>query len=315
MRSKNVVACSGKFNTIDANELAINDTLTAQNLVVSNDATIGNDLTVAETTTSRVVIDATNVKYYGAVGDGVTDDLAAFNAALADQCLVIVPAGSYYLSDTLTLPVRRRLRGCASAFLRFDNSDADFVCISAQGASEIDNIELLYAGSNVTTSTLIEIAGDNVVLTESGNSNSFRCAYGISMARNHIFVRHCFIYAEISAIVASAPAAYMTVIGNLLVNATANPCVDIQATTSNSGNTFVGNRVVASAGDGFNLDQRVSVFGGRVDASAGTAFTGAQLVNSIVIVEAQDKRLALPTSAPATAGALWNDAGTVKVVP
>lgn len=49
-----------------------------------------------------------NVKAYGAVGDGVTDDIAAFRAALVAMRTVgagtlFVPAGEYYLSDHLRL--------------------------------------------------------------------------------------------------------------------------------------------------------------------------------------------------------------------
>ena len=42
--------------------------------------------------------DIANVKDFGAVGDGVTDDTAAFTAALAaSTSIVLIPAGSYYI--------------------------------------------------------------------------------------------------------------------------------------------------------------------------------------------------------------------------
>jgi len=46
--------------------------------------------------------EAVSVKDFGAVGDGTTDDLAAFNAAVAsmnDDGVLIIPTGTYYLSD------------------------------------------------------------------------------------------------------------------------------------------------------------------------------------------------------------------------
>lgn len=48
-----------------------------------------------------VFSDFANVKRYGAVGDGVTDDLAAFQAAMAASRCVFVPEGTYALSAEL----------------------------------------------------------------------------------------------------------------------------------------------------------------------------------------------------------------------
>lgn len=71
-----------------------------------------------------VIEDATNVflrdmmawvdvRDYGAVGDGVTDDLAAFEAAddAAAGRMVMVPAGSYFLSDSLSMDSRVTFEG------------------------------------------------------------------------------------------------------------------------------------------------------------------------------------------------------------
>jgi hypothetical protein len=44
-----------------------------------------------------------NVKSFGAKGDGVTDDTAAFRKAIAEHRAVYVPTGFYIVSDTLTL--------------------------------------------------------------------------------------------------------------------------------------------------------------------------------------------------------------------
>jgi sugar lactone lactonase YvrE len=44
-----------------------------------------------------------NVRSHGAKGDGVTDDTAAFRAAIAANQAIYVPSGFYVISDTLTL--------------------------------------------------------------------------------------------------------------------------------------------------------------------------------------------------------------------
>ena len=53
---------------------------------------------------------AVDVKHFGAVGDGVTDDAAAIRAALAVGD-VFFPAGTYLLGSTVTVPAGRELCG------------------------------------------------------------------------------------------------------------------------------------------------------------------------------------------------------------
>ena len=52
-----------------------------------------------------------DVRAFGAKGDGVTDDAAAFTAALAVSRHLVVPAGTYRLASTVTLPENTVLQG------------------------------------------------------------------------------------------------------------------------------------------------------------------------------------------------------------
>jgi polygalacturonase len=61
------------------------------------------------------------VKDYGALGDGATDDTAAFNAALAANQTVYVPAGDYRVSSSILL----------------DRSDANFLIGAGEDATTI----------------------------------------------------------------------------------------------------------------------------------------------------------------------------------
>jgi len=57
-----------------------------------------------------------NVQYFGATGDGATDDTAALNrvfAKLGNDMTVYLPAGRYVISDTLVWEGVERLRGVA----------------------------------------------------------------------------------------------------------------------------------------------------------------------------------------------------------
>lgn len=52
-----------------------------------------------------------NVKAFGAVGNGVADDTAAFTAALAASTAVYVPPGTYKITSTLAVPANTSLIG------------------------------------------------------------------------------------------------------------------------------------------------------------------------------------------------------------
>lgn len=64
----------------------------------------------------RDMLSQVDVRDYGALGDGATDDSAAFAAAdaAADGRRVFVPAGDYYLGDTVTLDAEVEFEGTVS---------------------------------------------------------------------------------------------------------------------------------------------------------------------------------------------------------
>jgi hypothetical protein len=61
----------------------------------------------------------TNVKHYGAVGDGVTDDTPAINSAIASIAstggILFFPTGRYKVTSTITLPVGISIKGVSMA--------------------------------------------------------------------------------------------------------------------------------------------------------------------------------------------------------
>lgn len=102
IRSKNVVGCSGKFSTIEANAMTLND-----------------DLRVDQ------VIDSHNVKYYGAAGDGVTDDTVSIQAAINATDVVFFPEGTYRVTSTLVATKSNTKYYGNGAVLLRDTPDAD----------------------------------------------------------------------------------------------------------------------------------------------------------------------------------------------
>ncbi len=73
------------------------------------------DLVIEDLTSAflRDMMSMVDVRDFGALGDGVTDDLAAFEAAnsTADGRTILVPAGSYFLSDSMEFTERVRFEG------------------------------------------------------------------------------------------------------------------------------------------------------------------------------------------------------------
>jgi hypothetical protein len=83
------------------------------------DYTQGGTGSVQRTVESKLQ-DVVSVKDFGATGDGATDDLAAFHAAMTASKNVFVPAGFYYLSGTLeTKQTGQRLIGNDSSGTAF----------------------------------------------------------------------------------------------------------------------------------------------------------------------------------------------------
>lgn len=81
--------------------------------------------------------DWVSVKDFGAVGDGLSDDTAAFAAALAAAASVHVPAGTYLIADTLALGYGQSLHGEGdSSILR---------AITPDGAPPVPLIELRHS--------------------------------------------------------------------------------------------------------------------------------------------------------------------------
>lgn len=70
-------------------------------------------MALTKATYSMITGSPANVLDFGAVGNGVADDTAAFNAAMAANTQVYVPAGNYKITSTLTIPANTSLKGAS----------------------------------------------------------------------------------------------------------------------------------------------------------------------------------------------------------
>jgi len=89
--------------------------------------------------------DIVSVKDFGAVGDGVTDDTAAFQAAIDSSNNVFIPEGSYLIQSSLELPVGGSLIGAAKRTTTLNctsGHSSGVINISGSGRTRIEGISI-----------------------------------------------------------------------------------------------------------------------------------------------------------------------------
>ena len=87
-----------------------------------------------------------SVKVYGAKGDGVTDDTAAFVKAIAASSFLYVPAGVYVINSTLTFPDRDLTivgEGVGTSELRFGAVSTGITATFSDSITSVDVRDLL----------------------------------------------------------------------------------------------------------------------------------------------------------------------------
>jgi hypothetical protein len=111
--------------------------------------------------------DTVSVMDFGAVGDGVTDDTAAINAALAASDDVFVPAGTYKITSTISIPQRKSLRGVGykSRLAATIASGAVISITSGNGPTEVSGFRITgTATTGVSVNNAQTLIVDNISL-------------------------------------------------------------------------------------------------------------------------------------------------------
>lgn len=264
LRSKNLVACSGKFNDVEANDIVVNEDLKAKD-----------------------IIDASNVLYYGADPTGVADSTAAFQSALAaGRCSVYVPFGTYLITSTLAIPAAVSMHGECSrgTILNFVNNTANFDGITMDVNTALTDIFLTYSGTNFTTTTMISVLLSNVeVRNVHMTGNDTQMAYGIALegVASNALITDSTIHGVVNSIRFTAAYASVRIAQNFLNVGTAGTVID----TTNAGAQIVvmGNRLRSNGvgSTGINAVVAVTAIGNVYSVS--TPLTGAGLATSTIM--------------------------------
>lgn len=290
LRSKTVTGCVGRFATMEANSVLINDELKAKD-----------------------VIDASNVLYYGADPTGVADSTAAFQAALAaGRCSVYVPFGTYLITATLAVPAGLSVRGECSrgTILNFVNNTANFDGITMNVNTALTDIFLTYSGTNFATTTMISILLSNVqVRNVHMTGTDTQMAYGIALegVASNALITDSTIHGVVNSIRFTAAYASVRIAENFLNVGTAGTVID----TTNAGAQIVvmGNRLRSNGAGSTGINAVVAVTAIGNVYSVSTPLAGAGLLTSTLLESITNDTA--PTSVN-TAGAYSVDG--IKVV-
>jgi hypothetical protein len=137
-----------------------------------------------------------NVLDYGAVGNGVADDTAAFTAALAASTSVYVPPGNYLITDNLTLGLGQILFGDSQRFsTTITVSSTSGMTGAAFYLSDSASIRNLYIVSNTVSNydpAVLAIEGlSTAKWLRIENCFTFKFWFGIKVQNYYHSIRDC----------------------------------------------------------------------------------------------------------------------------
>jgi hypothetical protein len=220
--------------------------------------------------------DTVSVKDFGAVGDGVVNDTAAFVAALAASDSVFVPIGSYVISSTITIAARKSLVGAGSKTIILSSVAAGQPAfrLGAAGSASLNYycvLESLTIEPSVSGSVgvlLYQTCGASVrdVFINTPNVNSNITGFKIDGGDNSSFfniLQNCYaLHCQIGYDVFSSGSSYAT--QQIFIDCSALCDLAYGATTS------IGMRFTGPSG----VD--TSVYGGNMESCG----TGIKLIGS-----------------------------------
>jgi hypothetical protein len=230
-----------------------------------------------------------NVLFWGAKGNDLTDDTAAFNTALANECPIYVPMGTYLIAGTITIPGTKELIGMCKAgtILHFTGAAAQYDGIIMSANSVLANLSTRYTGGNLTTSSLVSITGFNSTVRQVNIGQTLaetESAFGISFdaAISGVTIYDSNIHGVISAVRYTLAATGARMSNCYLNCGTAGTVLNF--TNAGVRNIVVDSFLRANGGASTGIDTgAASITSMGNNYSVTTPITGAGLLSSTVV--------------------------------
>jgi len=236
-------------------------------------------------TTSRILVSdlaGVDVRQFGAVGDGVTDDSAAFTAALGSADCVHVPELTFAIASTLTIPANKSIIGCGINSKITSSANPGFIlgsnCTVANVSLEGRNLTASAPVLQLTSTTASRLI--NVIV--SGTADR---ALNTSAATYNRFIGCTLTGTNISTVLAAASAANM--FSGCVFSTTAAAPAKISESASSNKNTFaacvwrsqsgtatIGHELTGTTTENFIMGQSLFNVTSGVTDSSGTGQNG-----------------------------------------
>lgn len=161
------------------------DTIDEMTLIALYDATL-----VAELVKTPVM----NVKQFGAIGDGVSDDTTAFNTIIANCGNILIPAGTY-LIDRFITDDNQCVSGVGDVTLKLKGDAAQ---AGIKSNNVVSNIHFESTSENLPWNRVDIADRDNITITNCSIKNfrdpsSAPNAWGITIRRSsNIVIENCY---------------------------------------------------------------------------------------------------------------------------
>lgn len=150
------------------------------------------------TKVSYSIIDGapSNVRDFGAIGDGTTDDTAAIVAALAASNSVFLPVGTYLITSAIALANNKSIIGAGFGSILYNTTDNVTIEVSGDNTS-VQSLKILGNATPVSTTlgrAAIRLGGSNITVSnvyiQDVNTGGINVASGSDICVNNFVVKN-----------------------------------------------------------------------------------------------------------------------------